>query len=127
MWNDMQVSLSGLEANNEWMQVISNNLANAQTVSTPQGGPYQRESVVFEENPDGNGGVQVGQVVQEHRQPELRYEPGHPLADSKGMVAYPAVDLAQEMTELAEASRSYQANAVALSNTKQMMRDALEI
>ena len=127
MWNDMQVSLSGLEANDEWMQVISNNLANARTVSTPEGGPYRRQSVVFEESQDGSGGVEVGQVVQEQRPPEMRYEPGHPMADAKGMVAYPNVDLAQEMTELSEASRSYQANAVALSNTKEMMRRALDI
>lgn len=125
MWNDMQVSLSGLEANDEWMQVISNNLANAQTVSTPEGGPYRRESVVFDADPAG--GVDVDQVVEENRAPELRYDPGSPMADAKGMVAYPAVDLAQEMTELAEASRSYQANAVALSNSKDMMRDALQI
>jgi flagellar basal-body rod protein FlgC len=127
MWNDLQVSLSALEAQNTWMDVISNNLANARTVRTPEGGPYKRETVVFEENPDGKGGVKVADVVQENRVPEMKYEPGHPLADSHGMVAYPAVDLAQEMTELTMASRSYEANAVALANAKEMMRRALEI
>jgi flagellar basal-body rod protein FlgC len=127
MWNDLQVSLSALEAHGTWMETISNNLANARTVSTPEGGPYRRETVVFEENPDGSGGVQVSQIAQENRAPEMRYEPGHPMADAHGMVAYPAVDLAQEMTELSAASRSYEANAVALSNTKEMMRRALEI
>jgi flagellar basal-body rod protein FlgC len=127
MNNDMQVSLSALQANDAWMQVISNNLANARTVSTPQGGPYKREEVLFEQSLDGSGGVEVSKVVQESRPPEMKYEPGHPLADAKGMVAYPSIDLAQEMTELTEASRAYEANAVALANSKEMQRRALDI
>jgi flagellar basal-body rod protein FlgC len=128
MWNDLKVSLSALDADNAWMQVITNNLANARTVKTPDGGPYKRETVVFEQMLDQDGGgVKVGQVLQENRPPELRYEPGSPMADTNGMVAYPAIDLAQEMSELSMASRSYEANAVALSNAKEMMKRAMDI
>jgi flagellar basal-body rod protein FlgC len=128
MWNDLKVSLSALDANNAWMQVITNNLANARTVKTPDGGPYKRETVVFEQMLDQDGGgVKVSQVLQETRPPEMRYEPGSPMADGKGMVAYPAIDLAQEMSELSMASRSYEANAVALSNAKEMMKRAMDI
>lgn len=128
MWNDLKVSLSGMEANNAWMQVISNNLANARTTKTPDGGPYRRQSVVFEQMLDSDGGgVKVGQVLQEDRPPEMRYEPGNPQADKRGMVAYPAVDLAQEMSEMTAASRSYEANAMALSNSKEMVKRALDI
>ena len=74
MWNDLKVSLSALDADNAWMQVITNNLANARTVKTPDGGPYKRETVVFEQMLDQDGGgVKVGQVLQENRPPELRY------------------------------------------------------
>ena len=128
MWNDLKVSLSALDANRHWMQVVTNNLANARTVKTPEGGPYKRQTIAFERlTEEEGGGVKVGQVQQEERTPELKYEPGSPLADAKGMVAYPNIDLAQEMTELTAAGRAYEANAVALSNTKEMIKRALEI
>jgi flagellar basal-body rod protein FlgC len=128
MWNDLKVSLSALDANQKWMEVITNNLANARTVKTPEGGPYKRQTVTFEKMTDEEGGgVKIGPVLQEDRPPEMHYEPGSPLADAKGMVAYPAIDLAQEMTELSEAGRAYEANSVALSNSKEMAKRALEI
>lgn len=130
MFDAIRVSLSAMDAQQAWLESVSNNLANARTVKTPDGGPYKRQSVVFEQalqEDGGQDGVRVAAVLQEDRPPEMRYEPGHPLADAQGMVAYPAIDLAQEMAEMTAASRAYEANAVALSNTKELIRRALDI
>jgi flagellar basal-body rod protein FlgC len=130
MFNGMDISVSGMEASNTWMEVVANNLANSRTVRTPQGGAYQRQAVVFEQVFDQEGrrrGVQVAGVLPESRSPEMRHEPGHPLADANGDVAYPDINPAQEMGEMLAASRTYEANAAALSNMRQMVQKALEI
>lgn len=130
MFNSFDISISGMEASRTWMEVAANNLANARTVRTPQGGPYQRQAVVFESMMDEEGrpsGVAVAGIVSESRAPEVRHEPGNPLADANGNVAYPNINAAQEMGEMMSATRTYEANVTALTNLRDMVKKAIEI
>ena len=124
------------------MNTISSNLANINTTRTPEGGPYRRKDVVFEAIPDTkNFGdilnvddpkadfnrVQVTYVVYDQKAPLLKYEPNHPDANDEGYVAYPNVNMMEEMTNMLQASRSYEANVQAIQATKDMALSALEI
>ena len=120
------------------LDVISQNIANAETTRTPEGGPYRRKDVVFAtqlqvspfsavfQNELGTG-VTVADVVQDSSAPELRYQPGHPDANADGYVAYPKMNPAEEMVDLLNASRSYQANVSAISAVKDMLNHSLEL
>ena len=135
---------SALTAQRLRMDVISSNLANAEATSTPEGGPYKRERVVFapllrssfnalkkgsEGVADGElaGGVEVKQIVQDDAEPRLVYDPTHPDADADGFVAYPNVDMVTEMTDMLSASRAYEANITVVNVAKSMAQRALEI
>lgn len=133
------VSGSALTAQRLRMDVIANNIANANTTRTPEGGPYQRQRVVFMPREDpflwvsqahqGIGrGVKVQQVVADQRPGPLVYDPNHPDADpDTGMVQMPNVDIVTEMVDMLAARRSYEANVVAINVTKAMASAALEI
>ena len=137
----MNVSASGLSAQRMRMNTISSNIANINTTRTPEGGPYRRKDVVFEAIPDArNFGeivtsqpdrnlqrVQVTDVVVDRKAPLLKYEPDHPDADENGYVAYPNVNLMEEMANMIQATRSYEANVSAMQATKDMALSALEI
>ncbi len=135
-------SSSGMAAQRFRMNVISANLANAQTTRTPEGGPYRRRDVVvgalpphrsFEEElrsqgkPDDTRHAKVLGMVVDKRPPILRYEPSHPDANEEGYVAYPNIRPAEEMVNLLLANRSYEANVTAFNATKSMVMKALEI
>lgn len=137
----MRVSSSGLSAQRMRMNTISSNIANVNTTRTPEGGPYRRKDVVFESMPDArNFGelitakpdehmqrVQVTDVVVDRKAPLLKYEPEHPDANSEGYVAYPNINLMEEMANMVQATRSYEANVSAMQATKDMALGALEI
>ncbi len=112
------------------MDVISDNLANAQTTRTPGGGPFQREMVQFMAvplAPDGAGGVVVSGIVQDQSPFPLRYDPGNPDANAQGYVRLPNVNVTAEMVDMLAASRAYQANATAFSDNVKESQKALEI
>lgn len=124
------------------MNTISSNMANINTTRTPEGGPYRRKDVVFEAIPDAKSfgdimsvndpkadfnRVQVTDVVYDKKAPILKYDPSHPDANSEGYVAYPNINLMEEMTNMIQASRSYEANVQAIQATKDMALSALEI
>jgi flagellar basal-body rod protein FlgC len=119
------------------VEVSSSNLANSQTTRTPEGGPYRRKDVVFQTTPfkeslglamdNSVDGVEVSDVLDDPRPFDRRYEPGHPDADAQGYVAYPNVNTLEEMTNLVEASRSYEANLSAIAIVKSMISRTLEI
>ena len=101
----LEISGSALTAERLRAEVVTSNMANAETTRTAEGGPYQRQLVVFRSRRTqpfpavlaGLGatsarGVQVDQVLADNKPPLERYQPGHPDADAKGFVAYPAVD-----------------------------------
>lgn len=121
-------------------EVLVENLANAETTRTPEGGPYRRKDVVFESasvnSPfasvfsaqlDSLGGVAVSDVVTDMSDPERRYLPGHPDADKDGYVAFPKVNSAEDMVDLLGASRSYGANVAAIAAVKDMIQRSLDL
>ena len=135
---------SALTAQRLRMDVIASNLANAEATSTPEGGPYKRERVVFAPmlhdsmnklsdgsnatvNGPASGGVEVKGVIQDDEEPRMVYDPTHPDANDDGFVAYPNVDLVTEMTDMLSASRSYEANITVLNVAKNMAQRALEL
>ncbi len=133
---------SGMAAQRMRMNTISSNIANINTTRTPEGGPYRRKDVVFEAIPDSkNFGdvlgatdpkqdfnrVQVTDVVYDKKAPILKYDPTHPDANEEGYVAYPNINLMEEMTNMIQATRSYEANVQAIQATKDMALSALEI
>ncbi|MNJ93217.1 Flagellar basal-body rod protein FlgC [compost metagenome] len=138
----MRISSSGMSAQRMRMNTIASNIANINTTQTPEGGPYRRKDVVFEAMPDAkNFGeiitstdphgsfqrVQVSDVISDRKAPLLKYEPDHPDANAEGYVAYPNINLMEEMTNMIQASRGYEANVTAIQASKDMALSALEI
>jgi flagellar basal-body rod protein FlgC len=134
----LQVSSSGMSAQRTRAEMLVENMANAETTRTPEGGPYRRKDVVFTSDVQASPfsavfqnelgtGVRVADVVQDNRDPELRYQPGHPDANASGYVAFPRMNPAEEMVDLLNASRSYQANVSAISAVKDMINHSLDI
>lgn len=137
----LSVSASGLAAQRARAEVIVENLANAETTRTPEGGPYRRRDVVFEprvqtspfsavfqtELEAGATGVAVAGIVEDSRDPDLRYQPGHPHADANGYVAYPRINPAEEMVDLIGAVRGYHANVAAMTAVKDMLSKSIEL
>ncbi len=127
------ISGSGLTAERLRMDVISSNIANAETTRTQRGGPYRRQQVVFTPLTDrtdpspGRQGVRVSSIIESQDPPRIVFEPDHPDADSDGNVAYPNVDVSTEMVDLLSASRAYEANVTVLNAAKAMAQRALAI
>lgn len=143
IFSTLEISGSALAAERQRAEVVAANLANAETTRTPEGGPYRRKEVVFASS--GNfpfpmmlagfhptlertmPAVRVQQVVDDPTAPVMRYDPGHPDANKDGYVAYPAINPLQEMVDLMGAVRSYQLNASAITASKQMLQQSLEL
>jgi flagellar basal-body rod protein FlgC len=134
----LQVSASGMAAERTRAELLVENMANAETTRTPEGGPYRRQDAVFatevQSSPfsavfqDEIGmGVTVADVVEDQSAPDMRYQPGHPDANASGYVAYPKMNPAEEMVDLLNASRTYQANVAAISAVKDMITNSLAI
>jgi flagellar basal-body rod protein FlgC len=125
MFDSMNISASGLTAHRLWMDVISSNLANAESTRSADGGPFRRQMMVLAS--DSDKGVKVESVTPDPTPMRQVYDPGHPDADANGMVSYPNVDPVREMVDMLTASRAFEANAVAMSTSKAMLLRALEI
>jgi flagellar basal-body rod protein FlgC len=132
IFTSLRISASGLTAERLRMDVISNNIANSQTIRTAEGAPYQRQRVIFRPNGSqtagtaGNGVIVAG-IIADDRPGNVVHDPDHPDADAQGDVTYPNVDIATEMVDLMSARRAYQANIVALQAAKEMAARALQI
>ncbi len=141
LFSTLSVSASGMAAERQRAQVIVENIANADTTRTTEGGPYKRKDVVFEsqnvtspfssfmESHIGatESGVGVSEVVEDTSDGDRRYMPGHPDADKDGYVAFPKVNPAEDMVDLLGASRSYQANISAISAVKDMIQRSIDL
>ena len=134
----LQVSASGLGAQRTRAEMLVENMANAETTRTPAGGPYRRKDVVFATQIQASPfsavfqnelatGVRVDRVVEDTRDPEQRYQPGHPDADANGYVAFPRLNPAEEMVDLLNSSRSYQANVAAMTAVKDMLTHSIDL
>ncbi|MCF8002776.1 MAG: flagellar basal body rod protein FlgC [Chromatiaceae bacterium] len=121
---------SALQAQSQRMNVTASNLANADSITTPDGGPYRAKQVVFEslaQNARGIGGVRVREVIEDPAPMRLEYQPGNPLADEQGYISLPNVEPVHEMVNMISASRSYQANVEVVNTSKQLMMKTLTI
>ena len=128
---------SGLSAQRKKMDVITSNIANMSTTSTPEGGPYKRKVMSFAADPlekgfdlnlkDAVSAVKVDNVTEEKGGFKKIYDPAHPDADKDGFVTLPNVNLMVEMTDLITASRAYEANATAFDAMKSMAIKAMDI
>jgi flagellar basal-body rod protein FlgC len=137
LFSVLNVSASGMSAQRLRAEVVVQNLANADTTRTPEGGPYRRKDVVFESASVGdtfssilNGeltGVSVAEIKTDADEPLRRYMPGHPDADKDGYVAVPRVNPAEDMVDLLGASRGYQANVAAVSAVKDMIHRSIDL
>jgi flagellar basal-body rod protein FlgC len=136
----LDVSGSALLAERQRAEVVTSNMANMETTRTAQGGPYRRQLVVFRAHripqfpmmlaglqPTRPQTVRVDQVVADTAAPLERYDPGHPDADKRGYVAYPAINPVEEMTDLLGAVRAYELNASAVQASKSMIQQSLDI
>jgi flagellar basal-body rod protein FlgC len=147
IFHALDVSASGLTSERLRLDLIANNLANANTTRTADGGPYLRQLALVSSRPAGGAfgsalrlassgraggvstgnGVQVTGIMRDPSPPVLKYDPSHPDANAEGYVMLPNVNIVTEMTDLVTATRAYEANVTALNASKQMLLKALEI
>ena len=127
----VSATASALNAENIRMDVVAQNIANAYTTHTADGGPYKRKVVSFESmlDPAGSGQttVQVSQIGTDNSTGETIYDPGNPDATKDGLVQMPNVNLSTEMVDLMTSSRAYEANLAVIRNARQMAAKALTI
>ena len=137
----LDIGASGLAAERTNINIISMNLANVKTTRTPEGGPYQRKSVLLSsvevDQPFSIHmqsavdkelrGVRVMHIATDTRPFKMVFEPGHPDADEQGMVKYPDINMVEEMANLMTAQRGYEANVSTIDAVKSMYNKALEI
>ena len=141
LFSALSISASGMAAQRTRAELITENLANAETTRTPEGGAYRRKDVVFQTDSasspfssamnaamgSGTGGVGVSEILVDQREPEQRYMPGHPDAAANGYVAYPRVNPAEEMVDLMSASNGYNANVASMSTLKDMIQRSIDL
>jgi len=131
----IDITASALTAQKTRLDIIAQNIANAQTTRTPAGGPYKRQLVSFQTellNQAGKGepalnGVQISSITSDPSPGERVYNPQHPDADSQGIVTMPNVNLAYEMVDLITATRAYEANLSVAKNGREMADRTLRI
>ena len=139
LFSVMSIGASGMAAQRTRAEILVENLANAETTRTPEGGPYRRKDVVFEtaavDSPFASifdsqvqeGGVAVSGILTDTSDPEKRYMPGHPDADKDGYVAFPRINPAEDMVDLMGAARNYEANVAAISAVKDMIQKSIDL
>jgi flagellar basal-body rod protein FlgC len=122
------IASTGMTVHRKWLDAVSDNLANQNTVTGTDEEAYRAKYVVATEiGSENGGGVQVSGIALGSAEGRLVYEPTHPLADEDGYVRYPDVDMASQMTQLIIAQRGYQANAAVVDRAKASYEAALQI
>ena len=124
------VSGSAMSAQAQRLNVVSSNLANADSVTSSNGQAYKAKQVMFaavQTSSPASTGVKVTQVLEDSAPPKLMYDPKHPLADEKGYVAMPNVNVVEEMVNMISASRSYQTNVETMNAAKSMLLKTLSL
>ena len=149
LFSILDVSASALAAQRMRVEVLAQNIANAETTRTPEGGPYRRRHVVFKaepqplsgfqvvlarvQSPSGSSvppdvqGVRVSEVSVDNTPPERRYFPSHPDANAEGYVDFPPFNPVEDMVDLTAGVRSYQANLAVVSAVREMITRTIEI
>ncbi len=142
LFTSMHISSAGMAAQRARMDVVSENIANAESTQTKGGGPYRRSQVVFEAVGvksdfdsvfrsrffrDGEQTVRVAKIVKDPSPFNRVYDPTHPDADASGMVSMPNVNTIEEMVDMQSAARSFEANVTTMDASKRMFLKALEL
>lgn len=130
LFSIFNVSGSAMSAQAQRLNVVASNLANADSATSASGEAYRAKQVVFEAMPTANGAatsVKVSQVVEDPSPLKQVYDPKHPLADDKGYVTMPNVNVVDEMVNMLSASRSYQTNVETMNAAKTMLLKTLTI
>jgi len=138
LFGSLQVSASGMAAQRTRAELLVENMANSETTRTPEGGPYRRKDAVFSSDVEASpfsavfqnelgAGVTVSEITQDTGEPDRRYMPGHPDADANGYVAFPKMNPAEDMVDLLNTTRSYEANIAAISSVKDMISRSIDI
>jgi flagellar basal-body rod protein FlgC len=131
MFDALNISASGMSAERLRMDVIAENLANANTTRGANGQPYQRQEVILQERAPSFGevlgGVMVTGIVPDATPGRRVYDPGHPDADKEGYVTLPNVNPVSEMVDLITSSRGYEANVTAMNAAKQMFSKTFDV
>ena len=128
--NIFSVAGSAMNAQSQRLNTVASNLANADSATSADGTPYKAKQVVFAAAPVGeNGatGVNVAAVVEDQSPMKMVYDPKNPLADEKGYVAMPNVNVVEEMVNMISASRSYQSNVEMMNTTKTLLLKTLSL
>jgi flagellar basal-body rod protein FlgC len=138
LYSTLDIAASGLAAQRKRVEVLAENIANAETTRTPEGGPYRRRRVIFEGQPAREGfltalrgaqaaGVRVAEVAVDQSPPERRYLPEHPDAGADGYVAFPSFNPVEDMVDLTAAVRGYQANLAVAGAVREMITRTIEV
>lgn len=141
--NSMHISAAGMSAQRTRMDIVSENIANAESTRTNEGGPYRRRQVVFQAIPQNdksfsnvftsafenkqNQSVKAAYIAEDKRPFREVYDPSHPDADAKGIVRMPNVNPVEEMVDMNSAARSFEANVTTMEASKRMFLKSLEL
>jgi len=138
LFKSLEISATGLSAERLRMNVIANNIANANTVSPANSEPFKRKAVILEPISDNKfsltlqenlkiQGVKVVGIVEDNSQPTVKYDPSNPMADENGFVKMSNVNVLNEMVDMISASRAYEANVTAIDATKSMVKKTINL
>jgi flagellar basal-body rod protein FlgC len=130
LFNLFAVAGSAMTAQSERLNVVASNLANADSATSSMGEPYRARQVVFSAEPAAGAegsGVKVAAIVEDPSPMKMMYDPTHPLADEKGYVTMPNVDVVEEMVNMISASRSYQNNVDVMNTAKTLLLKTLTL
>lgn len=139
LFNSMKIAASGMSAQRTRVNIVAENIANAESTRTSSGGPYRRRMVVLQTQQANHSfrdifaqqgqdtGVKVASIVQDPSPFRQVYDPSHPDANAKGIVSYPNVNPVQEMADLTGASRGYESDVSVLEASKRMFMKTLDL
>jgi flagellar basal-body rod protein FlgC len=130
LFNVFNISGSAMSAQSQRLNAVASNLANADSATSANGSPYKAKQVVFSATPTVSpdaSGVKVLKVIEDASPPRVVYDPKHPLADEKGYVTLPNVNVTEEMVNMISASRAYQNNVETMNAAKAMLLKTLTI
>jgi flagellar basal-body rod protein FlgC len=130
LFNVFNISGSAMSAQSQRLNAVASNLANADSATSANGTPYKSKQVVFSAAPSNSpdaSGVKVLKVIEDTAPPKVLYDPKHPMADEKGYVTMPNVNVTEEMVNMISASRAYQNNVETMNAAKTMLLKTLTI
>ncbi|QCU90491.1 flagellar basal body rod protein FlgC [Thiomicrorhabdus sediminis] len=132
MFRILDISATGLHAQTVRLNTVASNMANVDSISSNKDEIYRSKQPVFQTILEGNlqeptGGVRVKEIVEDQKPAKMEYNPGHPLADDKGYIYRPNVNVVEEMANMMSASRSYETNIEVMNTSKQILMRTIQL